>query len=140
VLPEAQLPWAMNGWAPVTSPTSAAWFFSAADHHFSGCGAPTSPRPGWATTPSSGSPLGRWTPPTARRTRGRCHDPAAPTSSFRPYEFSAQLLSYGTRGAYATLSVAPTAHGAVFRFTFPPVDTRLVAAGQPNAEGCTLRW
>jgi len=129
VLPEAQLPWAMNGWSPVTSLTSDAWFFSAADRHFFGVRCTHQPSP-WLgdyaqfrvasaiVDPAHGAP-DAWA----------LYDPAAPSSVFKPYEFSARLLSFGTRAAFATVSLAPTAHGAIFRFTFPPADARANAAG-----------
>jgi hypothetical protein len=41
-------------------------------------------------------------------------------SQWSPYYWNASLLSYGHRASFATIEVAPTMHGAVLRFTFPP--------------------
>ena len=45
VLPETQLPWGMNGWAPVTDITAGSWWFSSFDHHFYGIRCTHQPSP-----------------------------------------------------------------------------------------------
>ena len=45
VLPETLLPWAMNGWAPVTDISAGSWWFSAFDHHFYGIRCTHQPSP-----------------------------------------------------------------------------------------------
>lgn len=175
VLPETLLPWAMNGWAPVTDIAAGSWWFSSFDHHFYGIRCTHQPSPCESYRPHSTTTvlLRDLLPSRAWRLRaiphrvshcryvaGQCrascrtattslsrplldpahqgatafatYNPASPSTTFAPYLFQTTLLSYGTRAAYATVAVVPTTHGAVMRFTFPPVDTRVPAANGYN--------
>lgn len=44
-------------------------------------------------------------------------------STWRPYYFNTTLLSYGNRAGFVTVEMAPTNHGALLRWRFPPVAT-----------------
>lgn len=50
-------------------------------------------------------------------------------STWLPYYQRHVMLAYGNRHGYLTIEVAPTEHGAIMRFRFPPVAEGLLAKG-----------
>lgn len=131
VLPEVSLPWGFNGFAPQTDSQSGGWWFHSDDYSLQGIRLTHQPSP-WigdygalrimAALVDAGGGHG-----DAAQVCG--YSPTAASTVWKPYLFAADLLSHGGSSGAARVEVAPTEHGAVLRWRFPPFERGPLASG-----------
>lgn len=135
VLPETQVPWGFNGWAPTTEPDQLIWFYPESTR-FYGIRCTHQPSP-W---------MGDYaTLRLMAHVYDDRHSQAGEFSLFKssqslwyPYYQKHTLLAYGNRNGYLTMEVAPTEHAAVMRLNFPRFDAKEFALGLNQTRRVTL--
>ena len=143
VLPEVQVPWGFNGWAPTTSLNSGSWWFDGRASNLYGVRCTHQPSP-WIGDYGDFRIMAHVVDP-AHEDADMFASYAPARSSWSPYYWNASLLGYGTAAGMASIELTPTAHGAILRFKFPrPVagaadvgynQTRRVLIALPGSGG-----
>ena len=115
ILPEAQVPWGFNGWAPETDPDRGGWWFYSESARMWGIRCTHQPSP-WIGDYGDFKVMGHLGP----------QDDAAfsaytpSQSTWHPYYQKHTMLAYGNRFGYMTIELSPTDHGVVLRLKYPP--------------------
>lgn len=145
ILPETQVPWGFNGWAPSTDETQGSWWFYSESARVYGIRCTHQPSP-WIGDYGHMLFMAHIVD-DAHKDNQQFSAYKASQSTWRPYYQKHTMLGYGTRKGYLTIEVAPTEHGAVLRFQFPPAaegscatgfnQTRRVAVTLPGANDVT---
>lgn len=126
VLPEAQVPWGFNGWAPETDPDPQWWFYSESARVY-GIRCTHQPSP-WIGDYGHMRFMAHIVD-NDHANEGQFSAYRTSQSTWLPYYQKHTMLAYGNRQGYLTIEVAPTEHGAILRFRFPPVATGAWASG-----------
>ena len=127
ILPETQMPWGFNGWAPLTDTANGNFWFYSESRSFHGIRCTHQPSPwigdyGFFRVMPSIVSLQHDDPDEFS-----AYDPTK--STWLPYYQQHTLLAYGSRDGYLTVEVVPTEHGAIMRFNFPPMAKGNLAVG-----------
>ena len=127
ILPEVQLPWAFNGWAPISDMDQGSWWFYSNSRKFFGIRCTRQPSP-WISDYGQARFMPHITDP-GHSGVGQYSGYNPTASNWQPHYFNATLLGYGGRNGYLTLEVTPTVHGAIMRFNYPKQATGVLASG-----------
>merc|ERR1712096_601922 len=126
-LPEAQVPWGFNGWAPETDPDQGGFWFYSESARVWGIRCTHQPSP-WVGDYGNIRFMAHLI--DGKHTDdGQYSAYSASQSTWLPYYQKHTMLGYGNRQGYLTIEVAPTEHGAIMRFKFPPFVSGNLAAG-----------
>lgn len=126
ILPETQVPWAFNGWAPETDSDQGSWWFYSESFRMYGIRCTHQPSP-WVG--DYGNFLINAYMPDKYHTQGQFSAYVPAKSKWHPYYQKHTMLAYGNRKGYLTFEIAPTDHGAILRFKFPPFENGRLSTG-----------
>jgi hypothetical protein len=151
IMPDTTLPWGFNAWAAQTN-LDRQWWFASWDRSFYGFRCTHQPSPwigDYGVLRFSAAIIDK---AHQGEKLFSAYDPTK--SDWAPYYQNHTLLAWGSRDGYLTVELAPTEHGAVMRFSFPPYvaqtpgglapgwnQTRRVwEAGQPHHDERNQPW
>mmetsp|Transcript_115375 Transcript_115375/g.230032 ORF Transcript_115375/g.230032 Transcript_115375/m.230032 type:complete len:804 (-) Transcript_115375:257-2668(-) len=127
ILPETQVPWGFNGWAPETDPDQGDfWFYSESARMF-GIRCTHQPSP-WIGDYGNMRFMAHIAD-NGHQGNNQFSAYKASQSIWLPHYQKHTMLGYGNRNGYLSIELAPTEHGAIMRFKFPPFDGGALAAG-----------
>jgi len=128
ILPEVQVPWGFNGWSPVTDTSEGSWFFYSESRRLYGIRCTHQPSP-WITDWGSFTLMSQVVDDDHADSNNQFSAYSPASSTWSPHYFNASLLAYANRAGTAAVELTPTWHGAMLRFTFPPLATGPAASG-----------
>jgi hypothetical protein len=117
IMPDTTLPWGFNAWAAQTN-LDRQWWFASWDRSFYGFRCTHQPSPwigDYGVLRFSAAIIDK---AHQGEKLFSAYDPTK--SDWAPYYQNHTLLAWGSRDGYLTVELAPTEHGAVMRFSFPP--------------------
>jgi len=127
VLPETQVPWGFNGWAPETDPEQGDFWFDSESAKMYGIRCTHQPSP-WIGDYGNMRFMAHLVDP-GHQGDDQFSAYKASQSTWLPHYQKHTMLGYGNRNGYLNIELAPTEHGAIMRFKFPPYVSGALAAG-----------
>ena len=122
IMPDTTLPWGFNAWAPQTNNAGNGWWFTSWDRSFYGFRCTHQPSPwigDYGVLRFSGGIIDE-----SHHSESLFSAVDTRKSDLHPYYQNHTLLAYGSRDGYLTAEIAPTEHGAIMRYNFPPYVAR----------------